>query len=349
MSGDGSAALIRDHLGNWQTGWSLGAFGALAEFHQDQDETVLLDDVSSFKRATARGAIAFASDVVDQLLPIAYETLSPKSHRWSHAIAFCLPEQKARCNRRSFLTELGPDEDAILPGNRADILFDMGLSLLNCDFCIRTSSEVLLKILRTQEGRSLFEADNPAMSAVLTHHPHRVAITKAGRAEVFQKIGGPDTGGKSPVGPHTHVLPKLIRSGRTHTANTPIPEGLVPVTFLHPGNPVVGPLGEDRLFAPYLHDCFQKLLTIYGRQDIIEVKQRFASALADGLPPEAFREPDGRHARAALRISIRQRHRMANHDGDAALKATLEPWRKLYDSGGVDDQSDDDAPGHTGG
>lgn len=346
MAGETNAELIRGHLGNWQAGWSLGAFGALAEFHQDEDEPVLHEDDALLGRVTSRGAIAFDPSVLETLKPVAYETLSPKSHRWSHAVAFCLPSESARCNQRCVLTELGPDKDAILPVNRDDTLFDMGLSLLNCDFCVRTSDEALLKVLRANEGRSLFEADNPAMEAVLAHHPHRVVITKAGRAEVFQKIGGPETGGKSPVGPHTHVLPNLMKSGRTHTANTPIPEGLVPVAFLHPGNPVVGSLGEDRSFAPELHDRFQELLSYYGREDIVSIKSRFEAALAAGQDPESFAEPKSRHERAALRIAIRQSNRIAQHNKNKPLKETLEQWRKQFDGAGIVDQADDDAPGH---
>jgi len=198
MSENAMHRLIADHLGDWQAGWSMGVFGALAEFHQDAGEPVTLDDRDRLTRAIARGAIRFDTALADRLEPVAYETLSPKPHRWSHAVALCLPAHDAACARRSVLTELGPDADAIMPDNRSDILFDMGLSLSNCDFCIRTSDPELLGGLRANEGRSLFEPDNGAMGAILKAHPHRVAITRAGRAEVFQKIGGPDTAGFRP-------------------------------------------------------------------------------------------------------------------------------------------------------
>lgn len=346
MSANATSRLIADHLGDWQAGWSMGAFGALAEFHQDEGEPVRLDDRDRLMRATARGAIRFDTALAERLEPVAYETLSPKPHRWSHAVALCLPAEDAACAGRSVLTELGPDADAILPENRSEILFDMGLSLSNCDFCIRTSDTDLLGVLRTNEGRSLFEPGNPAMGAILKAHPHRVAITRAGRAEVFQKIGGPDTGGVSPAGPHTHVLPKLMASGRTHTANTPIPEGMVPVASLHPGNPVIGALGEDRPFDPDLHEGFQALLAAHGLPPLVTVKQEAVAALTEGLDASAFAEPGGRHERAALRIALRQQVRLAEARGDTGLARRVAEWRAVFDNSRSAEDADDDAPGH---
>ena len=44
-----------------------------------------------------------------------------------------------------------------------------------------------------------------------------------GRVEVFQPIPSPD--GKSPEGPHTHVLPRLLAHGRLNAATVPVPDG----------------------------------------------------------------------------------------------------------------------------
>ncbi|MEM9313006.1 MAG: hypothetical protein AAGA95_00140 [Pseudomonadota bacterium] len=223
----------------------------------------------------------------------------------------------------------------------------MGLSLLNCDFCVRTADPTLVEVLRANEGRPLFDHDNPAMGAILMAHPHRVAVTKAGRAEVFQKIGGPDTGGVSPAGPHTHVLPKLMATGRTHTANTPIPKGQVPVASLHPGNPVIGPMGEDRPFDPDLYDAFQVLLGAHGPSRVLAVKSETAKALGAMDDPAAFKVPAGRHERAALRITLRQHQRLAAHSDDQSMAALVARWRDRFDSTHAPDDSDDDAPGHT--
>ena len=40
-------------------------------------------------------------------------------------------------NRRTVLTELGADRDALRPEDRGSILFDLGLGALQADFCVR--------------------------------------------------------------------------------------------------------------------------------------------------------------------------------------------------------------------
>ncbi|BCH28247.1 hypothetical protein MesoLjLc_01770 [Mesorhizobium sp. L-8-10] len=338
--------LARQHLADWRTGWSMGSVGAIAEFHQDEGETAVIDDGFSFARATRRGGIRLDRKRIGSIIPVAYETLSPKRHRWSHAVALCLPEQDARRDARSVLTEIGPDDNAIRGIDRTGILFDMGLSLPQCDFCIRTSEPKLLAVLRAGLGRSLFEHDNPVMGAILAAHPHRVALTNIGRVEVYQKIGGPDTGGVSPPGPHTHVLPKLLRGGRTHSANTPIPELLMPLGAMHPGNPAIGPLGEDLPFDVGRHRAFQGLLASFGRPDIVEAKQRVLRGIEDGLAPRDFVMPGDRFARSAVRLALRQQARLAEEAGDAALARLVDAWRRQFDPDTRSDDEDDDAPGH---
>lgn len=337
--------LLRDHLADWRSGWSMGSFGAIAEFHQDEGEFAVIDDDRRMSRATRRGGIRIDRAMVDEIVPVAYETLSPKRHRWSQAVALCLPREKARRAGRKVLTELGPDDYAIRGIDRTGILFDMGLALPQCDFCIRTSEPKLLAELRANLGRSVFEHGNGAMPAILAVHPHRVALTNIGRVEVYQKIGGPDTDGVSPAGPHTHVLPKLLKGGRTHSANTPIPAGLLPLGSLHPGNPVIDAMGRDRPFDPVLHAVFQDIMTSYGTAEALAVKACLGAALETGATPAEADLPPGRFARAAARISLRQTAGMAEHFGDARLIRLVSLWQGLLEQS-EPEAEDDDAPGH---
>jgi hypothetical protein len=217
-----------------EAGWNMGSFGAIAEFHHVGDEAPA-QAPGPMSQVTPRGGVRI--DRLEGVRPVAYEMLSPNSHRWSQALSLCLSAEEAAMHRLTGLTELGPDADALRAQDRDAVLFDMGLAQFQVDFCIRTADPVLLDVLRTNEGKSLFDHGNPAMGAILKAHPHRVALTRLGRVEVYQMIGGPDTGGKSPEGPHTHVLPKLLRAGRTHSANAPIPEGWVPCAGFHPQKP----------------------------------------------------------------------------------------------------------------
>ncbi|RME99037.1 MAG: hypothetical protein D6773_13515, partial [Alphaproteobacteria bacterium] len=221
--------------------------------------------------------------------------------------------------------------EAIREEERGAQLFDMGLDQPQLRFCVRTADPALISLLRSQCGRPLWADGNPAMPAILAAHPHRVVLSKLGRIEVYQKIGGPDTGGVSPEGPHTHLLPKLLRTGRTHSANTPIPEGLLPCACLHPENPVVDPLGRDRAFNTQSFERFQAILRAWGPADYVAIKDAVWKALDAGAPPESFRPPNTRLGRAALRNALRQSARIARHeDCRQGLKA-IERWRERFD------------------
>ena len=327
--------VLLDGLNDPDAGWNMGSFGAIAEFHHVASDA-RAPAVSGMEQATSRGAIRI--DNLEGVRPVAYETLSPKSHRWTQAVSLCLPTEQAGMNRRDVLTDLGPDTGAIKADDRDAILFDMGLAQPQVDFCIRTADPDLIAVLREQAGRSLFDHGNPAMGAILKAHPHRVALTRLGRVEVYQMIGGPDTGGTSPEGPHTHVLPKLLRANRTHSANTPIPEGWVPCCGFHPKNPVIGRMGEDKEFDAGAFAAFQALLTEWGPQEYTEQKSGVWSALGAAQDPDQWAEPGTRVARTGLRNAIRQYRRQ---HGDSDLVAA---WARAFDKGEAD--ADPEIPGH---
>ncbi|WP_417699130.1 DUF6925 family protein [Pseudophaeobacter sp.] len=295
--------VLKDALMQEDCGWNMGSFGAIAEFHHVYGDPAPQAH-AGLMQVTSRGGLRI--DTLEGVRPVAYETLSPKPHRWTQAVSLCLPHDAAAMNQRDVLTALGPDDDALLDADRGAQLFDMGLGQYQADFCIRTDNPELLEVLNENAGRSLFDHGNPAMGAILKHHPHRVLLTRLGRVEVYQMIGGPDTGGKSPEGPHTHVLPKLLKAQRTHSANTPIPEGWVPCCGVHPENPVITRLGEDKALNRSAFDAFQDLLGAWGAESYSQGKQAVWDLLQAETPAEAAQEPGAREARAGWRNGIRQ-------------------------------------------
>ena len=314
--------FVNDSLTDPETGWNMGSFGAIAEFHHVGDESPP-DLPADLTQATTRGAIRI--EQLEAVRPLAYETLSAAPHRWAQGISFCLPIGNAAMSNRKVLTELGADKQAIRAQDQDDVMFDMGLDQHQVDFCIRTSDHELIEVLRQNEGRSLFDASNPAMAAIIKTHPHRVALTRIGRVEVYQKIGGPDTAGKSPEGPHTHLLPKLLRARRTHSANTPIPEGWVPCGAIHPESPVSGRMGEDRQFDRDSFDRFQQLLKAWGSEGHLEIKNAVWQALKNRQSPDGFEEPSTRLGRSSVRNALRQWYRMHGDDG------LLRRWCETFD------------------
>jgi hypothetical protein len=241
-------------------------------------------------------------------------------------------------NRRSVLTELGPDRDALRPEDRGSILFDLGLGALQADFCVRIGDPNLATRLRELTGRAVFEHGNPTMGMILAANPPRVFISQLGRIEVYQPI--PPPSGRSPEGPHTHVLPKLLKSGRTHPATEPVPDGWIPCVHIYPPHPARDGLGEMRPFDAARHQRFQRIMAVCGDPEILRFKRRVVDAVLSGKPPSAIAA--GRHGRAGIRIALRQ----MKAEGQAS--ATLTAWLANFDQGSPEDADDDGALHHDG-
>lgn len=229
MSADAYDILAR-HALDPSNGWSLGVFGAIAEFMRDRTEPAqVAHDGVRTEVVTARGAMRLLAH--PEAVIVDYEMPSRHPERRVRAVAACLPHAAARRAGRTTVTELGRDTHALRPEDRDGILFDMGIGLHCVEACVRTTAPELIAALRAAEGRPLLEVDG-LLGAMVRFSPHRVFASALGRIEVFQPIPPPD--GTSPDGPHTHVLPKLLAHGRTHAASVPIPDGLTPCLSLHP-------------------------------------------------------------------------------------------------------------------
>ncbi|TDR89293.1 DUF6925 family protein [Enterovirga rhinocerotis] len=328
---------LLDAVADETNGWAVGTFGAIAEFVRDPGEAAVTERTgSSASAATSRGGVRIT--LRDDLVPVAYETPNRDGETWSQAIALCLPKAASAMNRRIVLTELGPDTEAIRAEDRDAIVFDMGLGVPQSDICIRTHKPELIGILRSGLGRPIFEAGHPAMPAIIRFGPHRVFTCGFGRCEVFQPIPPPD--GRSPEGPHTHVLPKVLRTGRTHSATTPIPDGLVPGAHLFPPSPVKDAMGRRIPYDGARHEAFAHLMERFGDRETLGLKAAVAAALAKATPPEDFGEPEGRHQRAALRVAIRQA-RMAGGSSEP-----IERWAAAFDrqKDATADETDEQPP-----
>ncbi len=324
---------LADHLTDVETVWSVGTFGAIAEFTRDAEETSALDRAAdAISVMTAPGGIRIEAH--EALRPIASESLTAQS--WSQRVALCVPEEACAMNQRTVLSEIGPDHDALREQDRAAILFDLGLGALQIDACIRSSDSAVVAALRHQAGQSLFAPDNGAMGVILAANPRRVFLSRAGRVEVFQPIPPPD--GKSPDGPHTHVLPRLLRHKRTHAATEAVPAGWVPCARFYPRHPLRDAFGHRRSFQSERHAAFQMILTRYGDPQLVEVKRRIIEAVVAGeRPPEVGIAAD-RFARAAVRVALRQLQ--AAEPSSPALAAWLSAHDRL-DPDELDDSAGD--------
>ena len=320
-----SVELIKTAMRDTDQAWSIGTFGAIAEFTWDRDEDAALSETATgVTSATPRGALAIA--VPPELDVVAYEALSGWPERWLQGVAFCLPVEAAARERRTVLTELGPDPDAVREADRDAVLFDMGLDQPHLEVCVRTADGGLVETLRAACGRSLLDPDNPAMTAIKEASPHRVFRTAVGRLEVYQRIGSTSRDIPTPEGPHTHVLPGLLKTGRTHAANVPVPAGLVAVLTLHPKSPFTDLLGRERPFDPAAHEAFQMIVERFPPvSGYLAEKARIAAAVRSGAPPLDYREADSRVARLGARVMLRQ---LAQTEPQVP---TLDDWRARFD------------------
>lgn len=98
--------VLKQGLQDAQAGWNMGSFGAIAEFHHVGDE-LPPPLAAPLTQVTHRGGLRI--ERLSDVRPVAYETLSPRAHRWSQAVSLCLPEAQAMMHRRAVLTEIGPD------------------------------------------------------------------------------------------------------------------------------------------------------------------------------------------------------------------------------------------------
>lgn len=304
------------------TAWSVGSFGAIAEFMRNPDEPVTFHRNDTARSAvTARGGVLVSAQSSARL--IASESLTAQS--WSHRVALCLPRQFCGMNGRRELSEIGPDTDALRLEDQAGILFDLGLGLLQVDAFVRTTDPAVASALRRHVGKSVFATDSGAMAVILDANPHRVFVSNVGRVEVFQPIPPPNE--KSPEGPHTHVLPKLLAHGRTHPAAEPLPSDWVPCAHCYPPHPVRDGQGRSRPFDANSHFAFQAMLERYGDAERVEFKKRLIGSVMAGDEPFAVTPNGHRFRRATVRVTLRQLQ------ASGARSATLAAWLAAYDRG----------------
>jgi len=321
------AALMETLLDDARHGWSMGTFGAVGEFIRDDDEPVIrTGSATDCCLHTARAAIRIKLDIAPHL--IAYDTLlgdggclAGDRDSWGHSLAVCLPMPGNA--HRGAIESLGQDAAAVRAEDRDAALFDLGVGIGHVRFCLRTRDPGLIDTLLAMQGQDALGPDGGAlMAAVMRAQPHRVMISPVGRIEVFAPI--PPMDGESPEGPHTHLMPQLVRLERTHDSNAPIPPGFQPVLMFHPRSPWHDVMGRRIPFDSGLNADFLRLLDLHGLPDEARIRSGVESAIATGVRPDAFAWPDTRRGRAVARLTLR---RLAPQSPGELVTA----WRVYHD------------------
>lgn len=207
------ASLVRRHLADPCNGWSVGIYGALGEFEYALDEPGLVIELDALSIRSRRGALR-----VDGLAEAQVFALVDEAGR-TREIAFCTARRGAG---RVCITALD------------DRTFDVGLGAPHIDMLVRVCDDdgETAEILRSAVGQGLFAPGNPAGAAIARASPSRILVSPIATLEVHQPI--PLPGGRSPEGPHTHLLPRFLAQGRVHPPGSPLPDGLYCGLSLYP-------------------------------------------------------------------------------------------------------------------
>jgi len=315
-----STSVVRSEIANPSTAWAVGALGAIGEFTRDPDETVNLRPDCA---VTARGGLCLRENAA--ALVVSYELPTGEPLGWRQNVEVCLPSDQAALDGRTVVTSLGPDVDALRPEDRSALLFDLGLGIPHVNVCVRTPDRALSVLLKRAESKSALD-DADLLQALVHAGPHRVFLSRLARLEVYQAI--PLPGQTSPEGPHTHLLPRLLRCGRTHSANAPIPRDWVPCVTLFPAIPQWTPaLAPAHSYSTAAQS--EGWLTRFAPPGIARLRDIVLDLLSQGASPEvlpAAAGPLGRQERTYLRVLLRQCRVRGEHS------AALDRWTERFDA-----------------
>jgi hypothetical protein len=157
-------------------------------------------------------------------------------HGLAGAQAFALEDETGRVREIAFCSpRTGAGRDRLFALD--DRTFDIGIGAPHIDMLVRVAADDAdtARLLASTVGRPLFEPDNPAGAAIARTSPSRILQSPIARLEVHQPI--PPPGGRSPEGPHTHLLPKYLAQRIAHRPGSPLPQGLYCGLSLYPRRP----------------------------------------------------------------------------------------------------------------
>ena len=215
---DRIAELIHGALADAASAWSMGVQGALAEFAVIGDERVEVrrggPGGRTVEAVTAGGGIRLT--ITDDT--VAYSAGSDRG------VTLAVPRSVLPAPSLRVTVEPA-DPGALRPDDEKAALVDLAVGHSAATFCVRTADPDLIAALRAVEGRSWREALDSVGHVLVAASPHRVVTGPLGRIEVYNPI--PPEWHASPEGCHTHLLPRLLETGRETADGDELPAELV--------------------------------------------------------------------------------------------------------------------------
>jgi predicted Fe-S protein YdhL (DUF1289 family) len=212
------------------TTFAIGVQGAVAEFMRAPDDRAIVKgDADRLLIRSKVGALR-----LDMEPWVRVFSFGPEGGL-ADEIVLAIDRPQLTSQAACTLSELGPDRNAVRKREQRAVLFDLGLDRPTIRFCVRTDDPELVAGLRGCVGQPWPEAAPALIPLLLERHPHRVVVSPLGRIEVSQPIGLRNGEPGTPVGPHTHLLPELLRTGRDLAPGRDLPPGYAPVASVFPG------------------------------------------------------------------------------------------------------------------
>ncbi|MEM8624480.1 MAG: DUF1289 domain-containing protein [Pseudomonadota bacterium] len=223
--GHGVAKALRERDGTFV----VGCLGAVGEFFaRPHDEVVVSQRGDRVEAAVAGGR--FRLTVAPELVLLEAPAIQGDVPAPTIIAAPC--EAPARS---CWLLPLGPDPNPIVLESGAsgdEVLFDLGLGVAAVRFMVRTGDPVLVARLEALAGASLATVLSDAGAMLVETGPTRVVESPLARIEVDTPI--PPAGGRTPEGPHTHLMPGPLAIGRVLPPGVACPPGLLPMALHYP-------------------------------------------------------------------------------------------------------------------
>ncbi|MEM2760322.1 MAG: hypothetical protein QXU32_04105 [Nitrososphaerales archaeon] len=252
--------LLIDASVNKRSAWAIVRDGVVAEFSiagDDKPVRTLDNNTLTVESSKARLQIIFSEDIK----PIVAETAAYRCSPWVQCVYLCIPEQVARMSGRKVLTHLGSWE------NGYGELWDLGVGNDSLDACVIVRDTETHQKLKEKEGRYIID-DSEFLKEIIRLSPPRLFRTKFAHIMVKQRI---PSNGENVDGPHTHLLPSIIRDGIHFPV--PIPENMRSLIQVDPFGSVIDGNGDYYEWKGFERDDFQSLLHEYAENGYMRTKQ----------------------------------------------------------------------------
>ncbi|MEO0372541.1 MAG: hypothetical protein AAF231_13870, partial [Pseudomonadota bacterium] len=206
--------------------WVMGVVGAVAEFMVPEGATAHVDaDGDAIVAQTQNGAMRVV--INDDIRAL---TFDPPGMMSEPRVVLAVKRERGRLPVADGVNDLGDDTPLLDdPGTR---LFDLGLGRKEGRFCVRVAEGAVQEALQGAAGLPLVHALPQIGASLLSASPTRVVESALGRIEVQGKI--PGQGDAVTTGPHTHLLPDHLATGRALPVGMDLPRAYLPGAVFYP-------------------------------------------------------------------------------------------------------------------